>query len=204
MAFACVLQPLNSPFDYDATVTVSGYREQEGGDVILSARMTDIPGISPVPIDGDMDVELDLTVGGTDTTLKGSSHVTQAPKEKVPVPRLSGTVAADGDELDVAVSAFTFEIVTTGLTVTAPCEADDVSIGTMVVGTEPPDETDDPEPTTSPTTTTTTTTTSGTGSLPKTGGADAMPVVVLWAGALTLLGVAGLLVVPSAVRRRTH
>ena len=38
---------------------------------MLSAKMTDIPGISPVQIDGDMDVTLDAEVGGTDVTLKG-------------------------------------------------------------------------------------------------------------------------------------
>ena len=65
VAFACVLPAAQLEFDYDATVTVSGYREEEGGDVILSAKMSDIPGISPVPIDGDMEVTLDATVGGT-------------------------------------------------------------------------------------------------------------------------------------------
>ena len=99
------------------TITVSGYREEEGGDVILSAKMTDIPGISPVPIDGDMTVELDGTVGGKAVTLKGASHVSAAPKETVPVPTLKGTVAADEDELEVTISAFEFEIVTAGLTV---------------------------------------------------------------------------------------
>ncbi|MGB0102342.1 MAG: hypothetical protein WBP61_18840 [Nocardioides sp.] len=204
VAFSCVLQPLNSDFDYDATVTIGGYREDPDDDVVLWAEMSDIPGISPVAIEGDMTVELEATVGGADATLAGASHVSAPAKAKVPVPRLAGEVAADEDELEVTVSAFMFEIVTTGLTVTAPCEADDVAIGTMKVGTEAPDETEDPDPTTAATDTTTTTTASGgTGTLPKTGGADALPVVVLWAGALTLLGAAALLCVPQ-VRRRAH
>lgn len=200
--FACVLQPLNSEFDYPTTITVSGYREEEGGDVNLSAKMTDIPGISPVQIDGDMEVTLDATVGGTPVTLKGSSHVSEAPRAKVPVPKLTGTVSADADEMEIVISAFEFEIVTTGLTVTAPCEADPTSIGAMKVGTEAPDdeETDDP----SPSATSSPSTAPGGGSLPQTGGTDAMPVIVLWAGALTLLGVAGLIAVPQVVRRGKH
>ena len=148
--FDCVLQPLGSEFDYAATITVSGYREEEGGDVNLSAKMTDIPGISPVPIDGDMTVTLDGTVGGTDVTLKGGvARRRPHRRRRSRCPTLKGTVAADEDELEVTISAFEFEIVTAGLTVTAPCEADETSLGKMVVGTEAPDdeETDDPTPT---------------------------------------------------------
>ena len=46
------------------------------------------------------------------------------------------------------------------------------------------------------------TTTESGGTLPQTGGGDSLPVVGLWALALTLLGVAGLLCVPQA--RRKH
>lgn len=199
--FSCVLQPLNSEFEYPVTVTVNGYREEEGGDVNLSAKMTDIPGISPVPIDGDMKVELDLTVDGSDVTVKGSSKVVEAANAEVPVPTLKGTVAAEGDELEVSVTGFWFEIVTTGLTVEAPCETAPTSLGRMVVGTEPPEEepTEDPSASAAPTTAP-----SGGGTLPQTGGTDPLPVVVLWAGALTLLGVAGLLAVPQLVRRGQH
>lgn len=199
--FDCVLNPLGSEFEYPVTISVSGYREEEGGDVNLQAKMTDIPGISPVQIDGDMTVELVGTVGGEDVTMKGASKVAAAPKETVPVPTLKGTVAADEDELEVTISAFSFEIVTTGLTVDAPCEADETSLGKMVVGTEAPEEeeTEDPTSSSSPTTAPSTG-----GSLPKTGGGDAMPVIVLWAGAFTLLGVAGLIAVPQVVSRGKH
>ena len=74
----------------------------------------------------------------------------------------------------------------------------------MVVGTEAPDdeETDDPTPvaTSAPPTSPS----SSGGSLPQTGGTDAMPVIVLWAGALLLLGAAGLIAVPQVVRRGKH
>jgi hypothetical protein len=190
--FACVLNPLNSKFDYPATISVSGSREKAGDDVALSAKMSDLPGISPVPIDGQMDVTLDLTVGGTKTTLKGGTHATADPKAKVPVPILSGSVAADEDELDVKVSGFTFNFA--ALSIDAVCTASSVALSKMTVGSEPVDTGDTPSASSS-------TTTGGT-TLPQTGGGDSMPVVALWALALTLLGVAGLLCVPRA--RRQH
>lgn len=199
--FDCVLEPLGSEFEYPATITVSGYREEEGGDVNLQAKMTDIPGISPVAIDGDMTVELVGTVGGEDVTMKGASKVVEDPKATVPVPTLKGTVATDEDELEVTISSFYFKIVTTGLTVEAPCEADETSLGKLVVGTEAPEEEESETPTSSSSPTTAPSTG---GSLPKTGGGDAMPVIVLWAGAFTLLGVAGLLAVPQVVSRGKH
>ncbi len=143
-----------------------------------------------------MDVTLDAEIGGTAVTLKGSDHVTAAPKAEVAVPKLTGEVDADSDELEVAITAFTFEFATLG--VAADCTSDRTVLGTMVVGTEAPDETDDPDPSDSTSSDPTAgPDTSGTGSLPKTGGTDALPVIVLWAGALGLLGVAGLVAVPA-------
>ena len=193
MDFACVLNPLNSKFDYAATISVSGSREQAGDDVALAATMSDLPGISPVPIDGQMDVTLDLAVGGKKTTLKGGTKAVAAPKAVVPVPTLTGSVAAAKDELDVKVSGFTFNFA--ALSIDAVCEADAVALSTMTVGSEPV-ETDDETPSASGTTTT------GGTTLPQTGGGDSTPVVALWALALTLLGVAGLLCVPRT--RRQH
>ena len=191
-----MLNPLNSAFEYPATISVAGYREKAGDDVSLSATMSDLPGISPVPIDGQMDVTLALTVGGAKTTLKGSTHAVAAPKAKVPVPNLSGSVAADDDELAVKVTGFTFNFA--ALSIDATCKASSVALSTMVVGSEPVETDDEGTDTTSGSTTTTT----SSGTLPQTGGGDSLPVVGLWALALTLLGVAGLLCVPQA--RRKH
>ncbi|KQW53687.1 hypothetical protein ASC77_05320 [Nocardioides sp. Root1257] len=190
VAFACTLS-IGSAFDYDAKVSVSGYREDEGDPVSLVATMSDLPGIAPVPINGQMDFTLDVSVGGKKTTLTSSSAVDVAAKEEVPVADLSGEVDADGDELAVTVSGFTFD--TPSLGVGAECEADAVSLGTMRVGSEPVDVA-------SPTADSSSTASGG--DLPKTGGGDSMPVVALWAMALTLLGVAGLLCVPRT--RRQH
>lgn len=180
VTFDCVLNPLGSDFEYPATITVAGYRADAGDPVSLSAEMTDIPGIAPVLIDGQMDVTLDLTVGGKKTTLEGGGHVTAPAHEKVSVPTLTGKVAASGDELDVKATAFTFNFA--AVSVDADCETTNGSLGKMLVGTEPIDN--------------------DTGSLPRTGGGDAMPVIALWALAFVLLGAAGLLCVPTA--RRQH
>lgn len=183
--FACTLS-IGSEFDYKAAVSVSGYREDEGDPVSLVATMSDLPGIAPVLIDGSMDFTLDATVGGKDVTLTSTGDVNAQPKQVVPVEDLTGSVDADGDEMEVTVSAFTFDFPSAGIG--AECEADATSLGTMKVGSEPVDEG---------------TSSSGGGTtLPQTGGGDALPVVALWALALTLLGVAGLLCVPQV--RRKH
>ncbi|MBB3043635.1 hypothetical protein [Nocardioides soli] len=193
--FACVLNPLNTDFDYPATVTVSGYRKKAGHDISLSAKMTDLPGISPVPIDGKMDVTLDVVVGKRKTTLKGSTHAVAPPRQKVPVPTLTGSVAGD-DEVEVSVTGFTFNFA--ALSIDAACTADAESLGTMKVGSEPIE--DDAGPDGSGTANGGSTADGG--SLPQTGGGDALPVVALWALALVLLGAAGLLCVPQVARRK--
>lgn len=191
VAFACTLS-IGSKFDYDATISVSGYREKAGDDVSLVATMSDLPGIAPVVIDGPMDFTLDLKVGGEKVTLKSTGDVNVQPKQVVPVTDLSGTVAADGDELAVSASAFTFNFASAGIG--ADCTAASGSLGKMTVGTDPI-ETDSGNSSSTPAAT-------GGSTLPKTGGGDSMPVVALWALALTLLGVAGLLCVPRT--RRQH
>ena len=193
VAFACTLS-IGSKFDYDATVAVSGYREKAGDDVSLVATMSDLPGIAPVVIDGPMDFTLDLKVGGEKVTLKSTGDVNVQPKQVVPVTDLSGTVAAEGEELAVSASAFTFNFASAGIG--ADCKAASGSLGEMTVGTDPIEADSGSSSTPSSATTT------GGSTLPKTGGGDSMPVVALWALALTLLGVAGLLCVPRT--RRQH
>lgn len=194
-SFACTLS-IGSKFDYDANITVSGFREKEGDDVSLVATMSNLPGIAPVPIDGSMDYTLEAEIGGKATTLTSTGDVHAEPNKEVPVTDLSGSVAVDGDALEVAVSAFTFDFPSAGIG--AECVAERTVLGEMTVGSERI------EPgggggdaggaaggsTASPTSS----------SLPKTGGGDSLPVVALWALALTLLGAAGLLCVPQ--RRR--
>lgn len=197
-SFACTLDPLGTDFDYKATVEVSGYRESAGDPVSLTATMSDLPGIAPLPIDGQMDVTLDLTVGAAKATLEGGAD-TQAPtKSPVPVPTLSGEVDLDGDQAEVKVTGFTFNFAE--LSVGADCTASD-SLGKMVVGSQPPD--DDGTDSGSGDGTSGGGTSSG-GTLPKTGEPTSLPVMALWAGALLLLGTALLLLLPIARPKGEH
>ncbi|MBA2953588.1 hypothetical protein GON03_04635 [Nocardioides sp. MAH-18] len=190
--FACVLNPLGTKFEYPATVTVSGSRAQAKDDLSVSATMSDLPGISPVPIDGQMDVTLDLVVATKKTTIEGTTHAVAAAKAPVKVPTLSGKLAVDGDEVDVSVTGFTFNFA--ALAIDADCQTDAVAMGAMKVGSEPVDD-----ETGSGSGSGSGSGTSG-GGLPQTGGGDALPVIALWAIALSLLGAALLLIVPGAVR----
>lgn len=195
--FACTLDPLGTDFDYPATVEVSGYRAAEGDPVSLTADLSDLPGIAPLPIDGQMDVTLDLTVAGEKTTLEGGAD-TQAPaKTPVPVPPLTGEVDLDGDEAEVVVTGFTFDF--PELSVGADCTADD-SLGTMKVGSEPPDDSGGSGDSGG----TSGGTSSSGGTLPQTGEPTSLPVIALWAGALLLLGAAGLVLLPLARPKGDH
>lgn len=107
VGFACVLYPFNSAFDWDPDVTVAGAPGGSGTDLL--ATMTDLPGIAPVPIDGPMEVTLGLDVAGKATTVTGTSQVTAAPNTEVPVPDLTGAVAAAADTMPVTVTSFAFD-----------------------------------------------------------------------------------------------
>lgn len=202
--FACTLEPLGTDFAYPADMTVSGYRAAEGDPVSMTAEMSDMPGIAPLPIDGQMDVTLDLEVGGAKVTLKGGAKVQSAAKQPIPVPDLTGEMDLDADEAEVEVTGFTFNFAE--LSVGATCTAAD-SLGKMTVGSEPPAAVDDDGDSgggggagggTSGGTS------SSGGTLPQTGEPSSLPVLALWAGALILLGAAGLVLLPIARPRGQH
>jgi hypothetical protein len=188
--FACTLT-IGSKFDYNAKMSVSGYRAKEGDPVSLQATMSKLPGIAPVPIDGSMDYKLDLSVGGTATALKATSNVTAAPNTDVSVPVLKGSVEAEGDELEVKASGFSFDFPSAGIG--AECTGSG-TLSKLGVSSEPPKDGDG----------------GGGGggggdtagdTLPKTGGTDALPVIGLVAATLVFLGAAGIVWFPK--RRST-
>jgi len=188
--FACTLT-IGSKFDYNAKMSVSGYRAKEGDPVSLQATMSKLPGIAPVPIDGSMDYKVDLSVGGTATALKATSNVTAAPNTDVSVPVLKGSVEAEGDELEVKASGFSFDFPSAGIG--AECTGSG-TLSKLGVSSEPPKD-------------------GGGGgggggggdtagdTLPKTGGTDALPVIGLVAATLVFLGAAGIVWFPK--RRST-
>ncbi|WP_262849069.1 hypothetical protein [Mumia quercus] len=190
VAFKCELN-IGSKFDYNADLSVSGYRAKEGDPVSLVATMSDLPGIAPVPIDGSMDFSVDLSVGGKATTLKANSTVKVPPKADVAVPKLKGTADAAGDELEVKASGFAFDFPASNISATCVGSA---TLSKLGVSSEPPDDDggdggDDGNG-------------GGTGgdALPKTGPTDGLPVIGLWAGALVLLGAAGIILLPRRSR----
>ncbi|WP_153865246.1 hypothetical protein [Mumia zhuanghuii] len=188
--FACTLT-IGSKFDYNAKMSVSGYRAKEGDPVSLQAKMSKLPGIAPVPIDGSMEFTVDLTIGGTATALKATSNVTAAPNTDVSVPDLKGSVEAEGDELEVKASGFSFDFPSAGIG--AECTGSG-TLSKLGVSSEPPKD-------------------GGAGdggggggatagdTLPKTGGTDALPVIGLVAATLVFLGAAGIVWFPK--RRST-
>ena len=200
VTLTCMLMPFNSEFSYPGTISVSGYRESDGDPVSLTAKMADIPGISIVPIDGVMEVTLGVQVGGKKTTLKASTQAKAPAKSPVAVPPLKGEVDVDGDELEVKVNTFTFNFPADSVSADCTAPGGAATLGKMTVGSEAVEDDDEDTP---PATTAPDTSTSSGGTLPKTGGGDSLPVVALWALALTLLGAAGLLCVPQVARKRS-
>ncbi|HTW14496.1 MAG TPA: hypothetical protein VMF51_05155 [Nocardioides sp.] len=200
VTLTCMLMPFNSEFSYPGTISVSGYRESAGDPVSLTAKMADIPGISIVPIDGVMDVTLGVQVGGEKTTLKASTQAKAPAKSPVAVPPLKGEVEVDGDELEVKVNTFTFNFPADSVSADCTAPGGGTTLGKMTVGSEAAEDDDEDTP---PATTDPGTSTSSGGTLPKTGGGDSLPVVALWALALTLLGAAGLLCVPQVARKKS-
>ncbi|WP_372734130.1 hypothetical protein [Nocardioides sp.] len=196
--FACTLDPLGTDFDYSAKMTVSGYRAHDGDPVTLAATMSDLPGIAPLPIDGHMDVTLDLELDGAAVTLEGGESVTAAAKQPVPVPNLAGEVEHDADEAEVMVTGFTFNFAE--LSVGADCTASQ-AMGKMTIGSEPPVGSTGG---TGGSGGTSGGTSSGGGVLPKTGGLNSLPVLALLAGALILFGSAGVVLVPIARPKGEH
>ncbi|MFC6151054.1 hypothetical protein [Mumia xiangluensis] len=192
--FACTLEPLGTKFDYPATISISGYRAAEGDPISLTSKMSDLPGIAPLPIDGTMNVTLTADVGGKKVTLKGGAGVKAAPKAPVAIPPMKSSLNSSESEIPITVTAFTFDF--PDMKITANCTAD-AELSKLVVGDEaPPEDGGD----------------GGDGGgdggggtagdqLPQTGGTDALPVIALVASALLLAGAAGLVLVPG--RRRT-
>lgn len=209
VSFGCVLQTLKSPFDYDPTITVSASRPTADSEkVTVTAQLSDIPGLAPVPIEnGTMKTTLVATIGGKQYTFKATSTVNAPIYGEVPVPTLSQTITSPEEKLDVAIDDFDFDFGSmSGLEVYSECDlAGSGKLGTMTVGvgddgTGPTDDGDGSGDTGA----------TGTGqgpapaavtSLPKTGPGAPLAVIGLWASALVLLAAAILIGFPG---RRRH
>jgi hypothetical protein len=136
VAFACVLDPLGTAYDYNATVSVAGKKAKPKVAVAaLSGTMSDIPAISPVPITGPMSVTLNVTVGGKAATLKGTIEQDVASRAPIPMPKLKGKVkvAKKAKTLPVVVTGMTFDLPSYGFSSTctpaAPAKLSKLKLG---------------------------------------------------------------------------
>lgn len=195
--FACVLQTLGSPFEYNPAVTMSGTRAKAGDSkVTLQANFTDIPGLAPLPIEnGTMKITASAVVGGKKVSFAQSSTINVATKAKVPVPTLTATVTTDDDKLPVEITAFKFDFgVMSGIQIYSECTGSGkLSAMTVGVGTVKADSDDDSG--------TTNAAASSGGTLPKTGAGAPLLMIGLWSSAFVLLSVALFLFLPSRERK---
>lgn len=161
--FACTMPDFgpSADFTYDATTTVKGVRDSEGSSpVTLVATLSDMPGVVPPFISlkaQDVQVTLAVTVDGTAATLKGAGKTDVNPtgdmktKDPVKLPgNIQGTVATTATDLEVAVTAFDFNVAGVG----GSCKATAATLGTVTpeLGKAPaPDPTPTPTPSPSPT-----------------------------------------------------
>ncbi|WP_243057092.1 hypothetical protein [Nocardioides sp. SR21] len=106
-------------FEYDATIKLKGVRAKKSDPkVTLRATMSDLPGVSPVPIDNDVEATLKLKVGSTKATLKGKGHATAGATEPVGVPPVKGSVKNRKNSLPVSVTSMSVHIPDYALTIT--------------------------------------------------------------------------------------
>lgn len=198
--FSCTLEELGSPFDYNPKVTVAGARAAEGDSkVTLRATFSDIPGLAPVPINGDMKVTASVKVGDQLVDFADTSRVNVAAKAEVPVPTLTATMTTDEVTVPVEVTAFKFDFgEMSGMSFYSDCDGggklSDMTIGVGDDGgTDPGDDNgDDGDPGDDGTTTPS--------SLPKTGSGAPLTVLALWSSALMLVSVALFLLLPRSRR----
>jgi hypothetical protein len=136
VAFACVLAPLGSEYDYTAKVSIAGKKAKpKAAAAALTGTMSNIPAISPVPITGTMNVTLKVTIGGKAATLKGSIEQNVAASTPIPMPKLKGKVkvAKKAKTLPVVVTGMSFDLPSYGFSSTcapaAPTKLSKMKVG---------------------------------------------------------------------------
>lgn len=108
----------DSPFVYDATITLKGVRASKTAKPVkLTATMSDLPGVAPVPLDYDAEGEMDLTVGAVTTVLKGKGHLKADAAAPAPMFPMKGAANTKSNALPVTVN----EVALTVLGMTIAC-----------------------------------------------------------------------------------
>ena len=107
-----------SPFEYNATIKLNGVRAKKTAKPVkLTATMSDLPGVAPVPLDYDAEAQMKLTVGSVPTVLKGKGHLTAAPSSPAKMFPMKGTASTKSNALPVTVN----EVSLTVFGITVPC-----------------------------------------------------------------------------------
>lgn len=135
VALGCTIAPFGNAFDYSASIKLTGKRQ--GARLALVAKLNPMPGVSPVPVNGEMESTLVVRVGSAKATLAGASTVSVGPNASIPVPPLTGSVKAPKKakkpkKLAVKVVSYAFELPTYGVSGTcAPTGS--ASLGKLTV-----------------------------------------------------------------------
>jgi hypothetical protein len=122
----CNLQPFNSDFDYTAKASVAAKKAKPKAAVAaLTAKLSDMPGMSPVAVSGEMTATLSLKVGGKATTLKGTISMDVPANAPIPMPKFKGKVkvAKAAKKLPVVVTGLTFDLASFGVSGTCAPES---------------------------------------------------------------------------------
>ena len=89
----CHMPAFDVDFDYDATIKLSGTRAKKADKkLVLKATLSNMPGVSPVAVNNDIEATLKLKVGSTAATLKGKKKAVAGASEPVPMPPVKGSV----------------------------------------------------------------------------------------------------------------
>ncbi len=123
VALACNV--IGSDFDFAATIKLAGVRKTKTDKkVTLKAKISDMPGVAPVPINNDMTSKLSLKVGSSKATLSGKGHATAAASSPVPVQPAAGTVSNKKNTLAVTVTKLSMTIPDYAMTISCvPAES---------------------------------------------------------------------------------
>lgn len=200
--FACKLQTLGSPFEYNPTVSVTGMRAKSGDSkVSLRADFSDIPGLAPLPIEnGTMKINAEALIGGKKVSFASTSTINVPTKAPVPVPTQTATVTFKEDKMAVEITAFKFDFgQMAGTQIYSECTGGG-KLSAMTVGIGALDKDDSGNSGSGSDSGSSSAAASG-DTLPKTGSGAPLMAIGLWSSAFVLLAVALFLFLPRRNRQ---
>lgn len=96
---------------FDWNVAVDAKAEVQGSSTMLTLRLSDLPGVAPVPMrDLGMTATLDVLVDGAPMTLTGQGMITFDANSPFAIPAASGIVPGHPSTLDVVIRGMAYNI----------------------------------------------------------------------------------------------